>query len=100
MDKVRELLANHCIGKTNNIYERVKFNNRSQEQAESIDTIITLFLGLAKTCDFGTLKDDLIRHRIVCGIHGNGIRTKLLQESGLSLLKCVDICRVNEATAA
>ena len=29
-----------------------------------------------------------------------GIRRKLLQESGLTLSKCVDICRANEATAA
>ena len=38
INKVLELWANHCIGNTNIIYERYKFNNRSQEQAESIDT--------------------------------------------------------------
>ena len=30
----------------------------------------------------------------------NGVRRKLLQESGLTLSKCVDICRANEATTA
>ena len=43
---------------------------------------------------------DLIRDRIVCGVHDKGIRRKLLQECGLTLSKCVDICRANEATAA
>ena len=100
INKVLELWANHCIGKTNIIYERYKFNNRSQEQAESIDTYITTLRALAETCEFGTLKDDLIRDRIVCGVRENGIRRKLLQESGLTLSKCVDICRANEATAA
>ena len=38
INKVLELWANHCIGKTNIIYERYKFNNRSQEQTETIDT--------------------------------------------------------------
>ena len=71
-----------------------------QEQAESIDTYITTLRALAETCDFGTLKDDLIRDGIVCGVRENGIRRKLLQESGLTLSKCVDICRANEATAA
>ena len=42
-----ELLANHCIGKTNTIYERYKFNNCMQEQAESIDTYITTLRVLA-----------------------------------------------------
>jgi len=46
------------------------------------------------------LKDDLTRDRIVCRVRDNGIRRKLLQESGLTLSKCVDICRANEATAA
>ena len=39
--KVLELWETHCIGKTNIIYERYKFNNRSQEQTESIDTYVT-----------------------------------------------------------
>ena len=38
INKVLELWANHCIGKTNIIYERYKFNNRSLEQTETIDT--------------------------------------------------------------
>ena len=70
------------------------------EQAEWIDTYITTLRALAETCDFGTLKDDIIRDRIVCGVCENGIRKKLIQESGLMLSKCVDICRANEATTA
>ena len=46
------------------------------------------------------MRDDLIRDRIVCGVLDNGIRRKLLQESGLTLSKCVDIYQANEATAA
>ena len=95
-----ELWANHCIRKTNVIYERYKFNNRSQVQAESIDTYITTLRALAETCEFETLKDDPIRDRVVCGVRENSIRRKLPQESGLILSKCVDICRANEATAA
>ena len=100
IQKVLELWQNHCIGKTNIIYERYKFNNHSQEQAESIDTYVTTLRALAETCEFGTLKDDLLRDRIVCGVRDKGIRRKLLQESGLTLSKCVDICRANEAAAA
>ena len=100
INKVLELWANHCTRKTNIIYERFKFNNRSQEQTESIDTYITTLRALAETCEFGTLKDDLIRDRIVCDVRDNGIRRKLLKESGLSLPKCVDICRANEDSTA
>ena len=55
---------------------------------------------LADTCGFGTLKDHLIRDRIVCGVRDNAVRRKLVQESALTLSKCVDICRAAEATTA
>ena len=44
------------------------------------DTYITTLRALAETCEFGTLKDDLIRDRIVCCVRDQGIRRKLLQE--------------------
>ena len=91
MTKVLELWETHCIGKTNVIYERYKFNNRSQEQTESIDTYANALRALAETCDFGALKNPLIRDRIVCGVRDNAVRRKLLQESKLTLEKCVDI---------
>ena len=86
----------HCIGQTNIIYERYRFNNRKQESHESIDVYATL----AATCEFGALKDEMLRDRLVCGITENSVRRKLLQEPKLSLEKCLDICRSAEATSA
>ena len=45
------------MGKTNVIYERYKFNNRSQELDESIDAYTTALRTLAETCEFGSLKE-------------------------------------------
>ena len=100
IDKVLELWETHCIGKTNIIYERYKFNNRAQEQSESIDKYVNALRALAETCEFGALKENLIRDRIVCGVRDNVVRRKLLQESSLNLTKCVDICRAAEAASA
>ena len=98
MDKVLELWQNYCIGRTNVIYKRYKFNNRSKEANESIDTYTTALRTLAETCEFGSLKDDLIRDCLVCGIRDNGQRKKLLQEPKSTLEKCLDSCRAAEAT--
>ena len=76
INKVLELWQNHGLGKTNIINERYKFNNHSQEQAESIDTYITSLRALAETCEFGALKEDLLRDQIVCGVRDKGIRRK------------------------
>ena len=81
-------------------YERYKFNNRNQDLNESIDTYASALRALASTCDFGELKDQLIRDRIVCGMQNNAVRRKLLQEPKLTLGRCLDVCRAAEATSA
>ena len=97
---VFSLWKSHCIGQTNVIYERYKFNNRKQESHESIDAYTAALRALAATCEFGELKDEMIRDRLVCEIADNSVRRKLLQEPKISLEKCLDICRSAEATSA
>ena len=80
MNKILELWTSYCVGETNITYERYKFNNRNQDLNESIDTYASALHTLAFTCDFGELKDQLIRDKIVCGIQNNAVRKKLLQE--------------------
>ena len=83
IDKIFALWNAHCIGETNVIYERNRFNNRNQEPSESIETDAASLRALAATCAFGALNDELIRDRIVCRIHNNAVRRKLLQEPKL-----------------
>lgn len=97
IEKVIELWNSYCIGKTNTIYERYKFNNRFQEATETVDTYSAAIRTLADTCEFGALKEELIRDRIVCGISDKPLQRKLLQESSLTLEKCLNICRAAEA---
>lgn len=100
MDIVLKLMETHCLGETNVIYERYIFNNRVQQDKESIETYATQLRALSQTCDYGDLQDQLIRDRIVCGIRENSIRKKLLQEADLTLKRCIDICRAAESTTA
>ena len=51
---------------------------------------------MAASCEFGALHDDLIRDTIVCEIRDNSVRIKLMQETKLSLKKCLDISRAAE----
>lgn len=97
---VLNLWKSHCIGQTNVIYDRYKFNNRKQESHESINVYAAALQALAATCKFGKLKAEIIRNHLVCGITDNSVRRKLLQEPKLSLEKCLDICRSAEATSA
>ena len=98
-DIVIQKLETFCIGETNETYERYQFNKRNQELNESIDSYVAVLRNLAKTCNYGTLEENLIRDRIVMGIRENSTRKRLLQESELTLNRCIDICRANESTA-
>ena len=99
VDKVIELLEAYFIGETNEIYEAYLFNQRVQEVGESFDSFLTALRTLAKTCNFGSMQDRMIRDRFVVGIKENSTRKKLLIETKLTLNKCIDICRANENTA-
>ena len=52
----------------------------------------------AKTCEFQTLRDSLIKDRIVLGIISQRVRERLLREDDLTLQKAMQICQAAEAT--
>ena len=61
-------LDEYFRGQTNEIYETFKFFTRDQEATESLTDYIAALKKLSKTCNFGTLRDRLVRDKIVCGI--------------------------------
>jgi len=77
--KILELWKSYYLGKTNNINERYRFNNRNQNAGESIDTYASNLRSLSGTCNFAALKDEMIRDRIVCRVRDSSLRKKLLQ---------------------
>ena len=100
LDKVIEKFEEYTIGRINETFERYRFNSRNQEPSEGIDAYVSALRNLAKTCNFGSLHDSLVRDRIVFGVQSKHTRQKLLQERKLTLEKCIDICRSNEATSS
>ena len=64
IDFFLEKLEAFCVGETNEIYERYQFNKRDQESGESVDSYVAALRTLAKTCNYGSLLDSLIRDRI------------------------------------
>ena len=99
VDKVIELLEAYFIGETNEIYEAYLFNQKVQEVGESFDSFLTTLRSLAKTCNFGSMLDRMIRDRVVVGVRDNATQKKLLAENKLTLNKCIDICRASETTS-
>jgi len=87
-----------CDPETNITMERHKFNTCDQKEGEPIQSYIADLRNRANTCEFGALRDDLIRDRLVCGIRSDTIRKQLLRESRLTLTKAIEVCQIHELT--
>ena len=87
---------NYCIPKKNVTMERHKFNTRVQGSTELIDQFVTDLKNIAINCEFGAIKDDLIRDRIVCGTISERVKERLLREDKLTLDKAISVCRADE----
>ncbi|XP_041472642.1 uncharacterized protein K02A2.6-like [Lytechinus variegatus] len=96
--QILDAMKKHFDPTTNVIFERYQFNTRNQGERETIDQYVTALRSLAETCEFDTLRDDLIRDRIVLGTNDPDVRARLLRGENLTLQKVIDVCRSAEVT--
>jgi len=88
LDNVITMFDTHFEPVKNLIYERVKFNSMKQGNW-SIHQFITEIQLQAGNCDYGTMKDDLVRDRIVVGVNDSKLRDYLIDIEDLTLTKCI-----------
>ena len=102
----------------NPLLDRLECYNRRQQRGESFDSFMTALKELFSACDFSTLEvcstcapklcqdcpntlkkanEDILRDRIVVGVHDDDTRHKLLAHEKLTLVDAVRICRSEEA---
>ena len=83
---IMDKFERHCSAKKNVTIERHAFFSPNQE-GERFNSFLTDLKLKAKTCEFGDLKDSLIKDEIVSGMRNDQVRCRLLRESNLSLQK-------------
>ena len=81
----------------NIIYERAKFNTREQREGETADEYITALYELIETREYGTLKEEILRDRLVVGIRDKRMSEKLQLEADLTLESAKKSIRQKEA---
>ena len=80
--KVKPIMAKfkaYCNPRKNITWERHLFNTRTQQVGQTINHFVTDLRTKAKTCEFGSLTDSLIKDRIVEGVHDERTRSRLLR---------------------
>ena len=92
---ILSVLETYCVPQKNTTYERYVFRMTIQED-RSFDIFVTDLRRRAEYCDFGAIKDSLIRDQIVVGINDPKLRERLLRETDLTLEKAIKLCRITE----
>ena len=95
--KVIEEFDSYFKVKKNVIYERARFNQHSQLPGEPADRFITEIHRLAENCEFGGMKDELIRDRLDVGIRDSALSERLQLEPELTLDKPKKLIRQRES---
>ena len=85
------------IARRNVMYKRAKFNQRKQEQSETVDTFITSLYKLAEICAYNALKEEMIRDCLVVGLKDTRLSKKLQLDANLTLAKAITMARQSEA---
>lgn len=85
------LLQEHYAPKPLTIAERFRFHKRKQLEGESIAQFVAVLKRLSEHCEFGTVLNDTIRDRFVCGLCSKTIQKRLLCESNLTLEQAIEI---------
>ena len=81
----------------NIIFGKARFNRRCQGETETAEQFITSLYSLATDCEFGELKEQLIRDRIIVGIRDISLSEKLQIDADLTLEKAKRLVRQREA---
>ena len=83
----------HFLPRVNVTFERHQFFTRNQEPGESVDRYITALRKLAQTCEFGEIRDSLVRDRFICGLSTVAVKEKLLGMPNITLETAIDKCK-------
>ena len=88
-------LEMYCVPRKNTTYKRYVFRMTIQEDC-LFDIFVTDLRRRAEYCDFGAIKDSLMRDQIVVSINDPKLQERLLRETDLTLEKAIKLCRITE----
>ena len=82
------------------MFERYQYMYFSREQSsgEAIEPFVIDLKKKSLTCEFGDLRESLIRDRIVCGVTSQQLKERMLREVDLTLEKAIALARADEET--
>ena len=94
---IKTELNNYFGARRSVVVEQAHFTKRVQRQSEAIDSCIQNLYKIAEGCNYGTLKEELIRDRTVVGVADDDLSEQLQSKANLTLQEAVQLSRQAEA---
>ena len=94
---VTGILDSYFKVRRNVTFERARFNRRSQKEGETAEQFITDLYELVEYCNYGALKDEMLRDRIVIGIRDLSLSERMQTDAELTLEKAKRMVRQKAA---
>ena len=91
-----ELVRSHHNPKPSTTVQRFKFNSRTQQPGETVAGFVAELRRLTEYCEYGDSLDDMLRDRLICGVHDARIQRRLLAEVGLTFQKAFQLAQSME----
>ena len=89
---------NFCILRQNITLLRYKFLTYRQKEGQSFDEFMTQLKTLSSDCDFGELKNSLIKDIVVIGVTDDSLRERMLREPNSTLDRAIALGQSAEQT--
>lgn len=99
LDVVMSKFEDYCMPKKNVVFERYMFHKRVQKEGETFEQFLTDVKKLARTCEFNNMTDEMVRDRIVLGVHEASVQERLLRIEELTLQKALQSGRGCEGSS-
>lgn len=97
-DDIKKKFDEHYGVRRSVVADSRRFNRRVQGQEESVDSFIQDLYRMVEHCNYGTLKERMIRDRIIAGIRDEDVSDKLqLRGDDLTLDTTIKLVRQSEA---
>uniref|UniRef100_A0A1I8HEZ0 CCHC-type domain-containing protein n=1 Tax=Macrostomum lignano TaxID=282301 RepID=A0A1I8HEZ0_9PLAT len=99
LDSLIAALTQHFQGRDNVVFTRYQFRQCTQLDGEGIDSWYNRLCNAAEACQFGELRQSLIRDQIVACCRSESLRKRLLNVPNISLPDALQLARTNEAAS-
>lgn len=88
------------ICETNLLYKRFRFFERCQKSEETLSQYVEEIQALAKSCEFETLEESLVRDRVIFGIKNKKLRRQIIKQGGNpTLSEAIELCQEQNGSA-